>query len=212
MRSAVKKNQLAVLTVALALTLTACAAPGQAEGSAPVTDGEEPLVTDRYHLEYDSPDNYRLDITLPLFREDLPGAEEINSQIAEDFALFLDMEPEDFASVEWGFDYPMVHIHYEQFVFEDLVELVARYEAHSLYGSGPAAFHSVYCYDKEKKSPVALSRLMEQLEISEEDVVDAYMEMYGIGEEERGMISFERDLVRFFFLGEEGTIQIEYNQ
>lgn len=172
----------------------------------------ETLVTDRYHLEYDSPDNYRLDITLPLLREDLPGAEEINGRIAEDFALFLDKEPEDFASLEWGFVYPMVRIHYEQFVFGNLLELVVRYEAYSLYGSGPAAFNSVYCYDMEQKSPVSLSKLMEQMEISEEDVIDAYMETYGIGEEERDLISFERELVRFFFVGEEGTIQIEYNQ
>ena len=33
----------------------------------------EALVTTGYHLEYDSLDRYRLDITLPFLREDLPG-------------------------------------------------------------------------------------------------------------------------------------------
>lgn len=216
MRPAMKKNQLPVLGLTLALLLTACTAPGQVEPTPDPTHISEvnlgALVTDRYHLEYDSPEYCRLDITLPLFSEELPDIVVLNAQIEEDWGLFLNTAPYELQYVEYGFAYPMVCIDYEEYRFGDVLELVVRYEAYSLYGSGPAAFNSVYCYDMEQKSPSSLSELMEQLEITEEDVINAYMKTYGIGEEERDLISFQQDLDRFFFVGEDGTIQIEYNQ
>lgn len=177
-----------------------------------ITSAVDPLVTDRYHLEYDSPGYCRLDISIPLLREDLPGAEEINEQIAEDYRDYLDKEPEEFDSMEWSYSYPMVHIHYEQFLFGDLLELVVRYEAYSLYGSGPASFNTVYCYDLKEEKVSSLSRLMEQLDISEKAVVAAYGDYYGLDETERGRIHLEEKLVGQFYLEEEGTIQIEANQ
>ena len=77
---------------------------------------------------------------------------------------------------------------------------------------GPDQLPLIRSNDMEQKSPSSLSELMEQLEITEEDVINAYMKTYGIGEEERDLISFQQDLDRFFFVGEDGTIQIEYNQ
>lgn len=172
----------------------------------------ETLVTDRYHLEYDSPDNYRLDITLPLLREDLPGAKEINEQIGADYEKYLDIEPEKFYYFDAGVSYPMIRIHYEQYGFGDLLELVVRYECYSLYGSGLTSGNRIYCYDLKRKEASTLSRLMEELEISEEDVVDAYINVYGIEETERDFITFE-DLVGNgdFFFKEEKDIWIEAN-
>ena len=75
------------------------------EGTTSVIGGSaEALVTTGYHLEYDSPDRYRLDITLPFLREDLPGAEEVNGQIKADYAGYLGMEPKAFPYEEQGFD------------------------------------------------------------------------------------------------------------
>lgn len=172
----------------------------------------EPLVTDRYHLEYDDPDNCRLDITISLLREDLPGAEEINAQIGEDYAAYLDKSPEELSKMEWGFSYPMVHIGYEEYVFGDLLELVVRYNAYSLYGSGPASLNTVYCYDLQQEKASSFSRLMERLDISEEDVVTAYLDYYGLDEAERAQINLEETLVGQFYLDGEGTVRIEANQ
>lgn len=184
-----------------------------AEGTTSVDGMElEGLVTERYRLEYDSPDRYRLDISLPLLREDLPGAAEINGQIGVDYGEYLALEPEKFYYEDARFSYPMIRIHYEQYRFGDLLELVVRYEAYSLYGSGPAAFNRIYCYDLGREEVSALSRLMEELEISEEDVVKTYIKISGIEEEESDRVSFAGDLVHFFYLDENGDIVIEANQ
>lgn len=182
------------------------------EGTTSVIGGStEALVTTGYHLEYDSPDRYRLDITLPFLREDLPGAEEVNGQIKADYAGYLGMEPEVFPYEEQGFDYPLVHIYYEAYRFGHLLELVVRYQCYSLYGSGLSSYNTVYCYDTKGETLCSVTRLMEQLEISEKDVVNRYMEFYMMEDTRQDPLAFDMLAGQFFFDGE-GMIQIEANQ
>ena len=61
---------------------------------------------------------------------------EQSGQIKADYAGYLGMEPEVFPYEEQGFDYPLVHIYYEAYRFDHLLELVVRYQCYSLYGSG----------------------------------------------------------------------------
>lgn len=228
-------KSIGALTLAMALALTGCARP-EPTGPSPALQTEEKaspvpaasvaaeetaavtgvdtalLVTERYHLQCDSPEYCRLDLALPLFQEDLPGGAEINNRIQEDWALFLDASPEELQDIEYGFTYPMVRIYYEQYLFENLFELVIRYQAYSLYGSGPASFNTVYCYDLKSKEVSSLLQLMEYLGVSETDVIDQYMDEYGIGEAEREWIAFEKDLVGQFFFDAERAIQFEANQ
>ncbi len=183
-----------------------------AKGTTSVISGNaEALVTTGYRLEYDSPDRYRLDITLPFLREDLPGAEEVNGQIKADYAGYLGMEPEEFPYEEQGFDYPLVHIYYEAYRFDHLLELVVRYQCDSLYGSGPCSYNTVYCYDTKGGTACSVTRLMEQLEISEEDVVNGYMEFYMAEDGRQDPLEFDMLAGQFFFDGD-GNIRFEVNQ
>ena len=168
------------------------------EGTTSVIGGSaEALVTTGYHLEY--------------LREDLPGAEEVNGQIKADYAGYLGMEPEVFPYEEQGFDYPLVHIYYEAYRFDHLLELVVRYQCYSLYGSGLSSYNTVYCYDTKGETLCSVTRLMEQLEISEKDVVNRYMEFYMMEDTRQDPLAFDMLAGQFFFDGE-GMIQIEANQ
>ena len=144
-------------------------------------------------------------------REDLPGAEEVNGQIKADYAGYLGMEPEVFPYEEQGFDYPLVHIYYEAYRFDHLLELVVRYQCYSLYGSGLSSYNTVYCYDTKGETLCSVTRLMEQLAISEKDVVNRYMEFYMMEDTRQDPLAFDMLAGQFFFDGE-GMIQIEANQ
>jgi hypothetical protein len=124
-------------------------------------------------------------------REDLPGAEEVNGQIKADYAGYLGMEPEVFPYEEQGFDYPLVHIYYEAYRFDHLLELVVRYQCYSLYGSGLSSYNTVYCYDTKGETLCSVTRLMEQLAISEKDVVNRYMEFYMMEDTRQDPLAFD---------------------
>lgn len=186
---------------------TLTAAPLSTAGPTPVQP--ESLVADRRRVEYDRPGDYQLDITLPILCGDLRGAAEINGQIEADYGFYLNTPPEDF--LEDGdcldFDYAFIHIRYEAYAFDQLCELVIRYEEYSLYGSGIYSWNTVYCYDAEADASLSLTEFLDRIGISQADVLSTGQALEeGEGEYE----SFDA-LIHFFYIDGDKNVIIEPN-
>lgn len=168
------------------------------------------MVIDRYHVEYDKPDAYRLDITIPMFREDIPGVEGLNEQIGKEWSLYLTNRPEEFPYQDWGFVYPMILTEYETYFFGSVIELVVRGQSYSLYGSGISSYNYIYCYDAEAGAAISLDELLDRLGLTREDVMQAYSSYYMAGGQLSG--SYETDVLHFFYIDQDRNIRIEGNQ
>lgn len=169
------------------------------------------MVIDRYHVEYDKPDAYRLDITIPMFREDLPGVGTLNEQIGEDWSFYLNTRPEDFPAEGWGFAYPMIQTVYNTYSFGSAVELVVRIVSYSVYGSGVSSYNIIYCYDAAAGEAVSLDTLLDSLGIAKEDVTKTCAAFYGDSGNEINW-DYDTDVLHYFYIDGDGAIQIEGNQ
>lgn len=175
----------------------------------PVPVQPEAIVIDRYRVEYDQPEDYRLDITIPMLREELRGAADINGQISADYGFYLNTPPEDFLKEGdcLNFDYSFVHIWYETYAFGQLYELVVRYEEYSLYGSGLYSWNTIYCYDAETGVSLSISDFLDRIGISQADVLSTGQALEeGEGEYE----SFDA-LIHFFYIDGDKNVIIEPN-
>ncbi len=190
-------------------TPTATTTPIPTVTPTPTPVPAEELVIDRHRVEYDRPEDYRLDIAIPMLREDLPGAAELNDQIAEDYDFYLNTPPEDY--LEEGdclnFDYSFVHIWHETYTFGRLYELVVRYQEYSLYGSGTYSWNTVYCYDAEAGTALPLTDFLDRIGVSQADVLSAARAF----EDDEGAYESFDELIRFFYIDGDKNVIIELN-
>ena len=177
------KRRLGGLTLALALlfTLPACAGEGEpSPAPAPLTAAE--AVAGGWSYSGDLPDVIRVEIALPVVREDLPGAEEVNGQIDADYGEYAEAAEssglEGIAALRdgSGFAYPFLHLWYEAYSFGDIIEVCIIGEEYSLYGSGPSRWVSRYYYHAAEARAATEAEFLAEAGYSEESVLAAFLD------------------------------------
>lgn len=144
----------------------------------PVLQAED-VVTERWHTEGDVPDILKADISLPMVREELPGAAEVNDRITADYGYELERTAEEYDDTyAWngGFTYPMYHLRYETYSFGGLYEICVIGEQYSVYGSGPSRWVNRYYYDADGGRAATEEEFLAAVGHTEEDLVTAFVD------------------------------------
>ena len=148
------------------------------------------------------PEKIIFDIRIPKIKDDLPGAEALNTLIREDFSYELSQTEQSLAKEDFG-EYISYVSDYEVFRFGNYYEIVVTTTYGSAYGSGSVSKINRYVYDAvsgEQSDPEAF---LEKMGYDKEKFLKTAYDLeeytYILGRHITEVYSYEDLLMRYWF-------------